>query len=97
MCTDIPRSPCATIRNGFIGEPAQKKDKIGDSAWLISSIALIVLGTLSMTGTLPLGMTAGGILTGVGTMGLLGFSGVGITTICMRGICKGGMALAHQD
>ncbi len=97
MCSEIPRSPCATIRDGIFGKPAKTQDKLGDITWLMCSVALVVIGALSISGVLPIGVIGGSIMTGIGGLALSGFLLVGVVSLILRGVYVGGMSAAHQN
>lgn len=91
-------NPAATFMGDPFGINSKKRlDGFCNCVWLITALALTIIGVLSLMGSLPFGMAMGSILTFVGGSALVLFVIAGCISSIFRGACIVGMTIAHQD
>lgn len=89
-------SPCSLcFRDPFELKEDQKiKYRILNTAWFSISLALIILGSLSITQTLPFGIGAGALLTSVGSLSMLIYLILSCISFKYKALCCVAVALS---
>lgn len=93
----FPNPASVLYADPFGVDSHKRSDGVVNGIWLISALALTIIGALSIQGTIPMGFTPGTIMTGVGGFGLLVFVGTGCISSVYRGACILGSTLTHQN